>query len=142
MPRKKIPQDAFQFYVNLGPKRSYSQTAEQLGVSKRAVVKRAVKEQWQDKLQLFEEEARRKSNEKAQESLEAMNERHLKCARLIQAKAIEALKKMPIDSAMSAVKALESAIRQERVIRGEPSDRTAVNVEETIRREYDRWMNQ
>ncbi len=41
---------------------------------------------------------------------------------------------------MAAVRALDSSIRQERVVRGEPSDRTATSVEETIRSEYERWM--
>ncbi len=44
------------------------------------------------------------------------------------------------ETAMDAVRALGISIREERVIVGEPSDRTAVSVEETIRREYDRWM--
>ena len=35
---------------------------------------------------------------------------------------------------------LTQSIKQENVILGEPGDRTAVSVEETIRREYERWM--
>ena len=47
---------------------------------------------------------------------------------------------MPLSSAMDAVRALDSSVKQERLVRGEPTDRAAVNVEEVIRREYDRWM--
>ena len=32
------------------------------------------------------------------------------------------------------------SIVKERLVRGEPSDRTAIGVEEVIRREYDRWL--
>jgi len=38
------------------------------------------------------------------------------------------------------VRALDIAIKQERLVVGEPTDRTAVSVEEAIRREYARWM--
>ncbi len=40
------------------------------------------------------------------------------------------------------VRALEMSIKQERTIRGEPSDRTAVSIEEVIKREYSQWMGQ
>ncbi len=38
------------------------------------------------------------------------------------------------------MKAIQLAIREMRVALGEPSDRTAISVEDTIRREYERWM--
>ena len=41
---------------------------------------------------------------------------------------------------MEAVRALDVSIRQERLIRGEPSERTALQVEEVIKRQYERWM--
>ena len=69
-----------------------------------------------------------------------MNERHLKSARIVQGKALEALRGTPLETAMAAVKALDTGIRQERLIRGEPGERTAISVEETIRSEYERWM--
>ena len=47
---------------------------------------------------------------------------------------------MPLDTAMEAVRALDISIKQERVIRGEPADRTAVSVEDAIRTEYQRWL--
>ncbi len=55
-----------------------------------------------------------------------MNERHLKTLRLIQRKALEALASMPLGTAMEAVRALDISIAKERLVRGEPSDRTGV----------------
>ena len=52
------------------------------------------------------------------ESLEGMNLRHLKSLKIIQGKALEALRTMPLSTAMEAVRALDMAIRQERLIRG------------------------
>ncbi len=47
---------------------------------------------------------------------------------------------MSIDSPRDAVQAIGLAVREIRVELGEPSDRTAISVEDTIRREYERWM--
>jgi len=130
----------FTFYAGLGLERSYAAVAQQFGVSKRAVVKRAQQERWQERVAELDAKARRLTEQRLEESLQAMDERHLKAARAVQGKALEALRGVPLDSAMNAVRALDLAIKQERLIRGEPSERTAVNVEEVIKREYERWM--
>ncbi len=140
MAHRKIPQDAFTFYVSLGTSRSYQKVAEKYGVTKRAVVNLGAREKWQAQVAELERKARERANDKTSESMDAMNERHLKSARIVQGKALEALRGTPLETAMAAVKALDTGIRQERLIRGEPSDRTAVSVEETIRSEYERWM--
>jgi hypothetical protein len=38
------------------------------------------------------------------------------------------------------VRSLAIAIKQERIILGEPAERTAVSIEDVVRREYERWM--
>ena len=136
----KIPPDAFHFYLGLGPERSYQAVADRCGVSKRAVTKLATRDRWQDRVVELEAKARAGAEQKALESLEAMNLRHLRSLKIVQGKALEALRSMPLSTAMEAVRSLDIAIRQERLIRGEPSDRTAVSVEEVIKREYQRWM--
>ncbi len=107
---RKLPPDAFSYYAGLGPERSYQVVAEHYGVSKQAVTKLAVRESWQRRLEDIER------------------------------KALETLKTMPLATAMEAVRALDMSIAKERLVRGEPSDRTAIEVEEVIRREYDRWL--
>lgn len=136
----RIPPDAFDYYVGLGPDRSYQSVADQFGVSKRAVTKLASRDGWQQKVADLERKAREGAEKKTLESLEGMNVRHLKSLMAVQGKALEALRAMPLSTAMEAVRALDMAIRQERLIRGEPSDRTAISVEEVVRREYERWM--
>lgn len=136
----RIPPDALEYYLALGPDRSYQKVADHYGVSKRAVTKLAARERWQEKVVELERKARESAEKKALESLEGMNLRHLKSLKIVQGKALEALRSMPLTTAMEAVRALDMAIRQERLIRGEPSDRTAISVEEVIRREYERWM--
>jgi hypothetical protein len=137
---RKIPADSFEFYASLGPARSYQAVAEKYAVSKRSVTKFALREKWQERLQAIEEKAREASDQKAQETLDAIRTRHLKGMRFIQAKAIEALKSSSLDTAADAVRAYTAAVREERVMLGEPADRTAVSIEDTIRREYVRWL--
>ncbi len=136
----KLPPSAFEFYLGLGPGRSYQAVADNYGVTKRAITKHAAKERWQERLAELEAKARQTSDQKTLETMESMNVRHLKSIRVIQGKALETLKSMALNTAMEAVRALDLAIRQERTIRGEPSERTAVSVEEVIRKEYERWM--
>jgi len=137
---RKIPPDAFTYYFSLGPTRSYQAVAEHYGVSKRAVTGMAEREGWQERLMELERKAREKADEKVLETLEQMNGRHLKVLRFIQNKAIEALKAMPIDSAMDAVRAFGLSLDKERTIRGEPSDRTQIDLAEVTREEMRRLL--
>ncbi len=137
---RKLPTDTFSYYAGLGPERSYQAVADHYGVSKQAVTKLAVRESWQQRLEDIERKARENVDQRAAESLEVMNERHLKTLQVIQRKALETLRTMPLATAMEAVRALDMSIVKERLVRGEPSDRTAIAVEDVIRREYDRWL--
>jgi len=137
---KKIPPEAFDVYFSLGPGRSYQAVAERYGVTKRAVTNLAKREDWQRRLVEIEAKAREEADRKSAQTLKAVQERQLQSLRLVQRRAIERLRETPIETAAEAARALAQAIRQENVILGEPGDRTAVSVEETIRREYERWM--
>ena len=55
---RKIPVEAFEFYVAIGPARNYQTVADKYGVSKRSVVKRATAESWQARLAEIEAKAR------------------------------------------------------------------------------------
>jgi len=138
--KRKIPPNAFEIYFAMGPGRSYDALAERFKVSKQAVTKLATKERWQERCAEIEHRAQAESKEKAVDLLNEMNERHLRVLRAIQAKALETLKEKPLRTGMDAVRALELSIRHERVIRGEPSERTQMSVEEVTRREVNRWM--
>jgi len=137
----RIPEDAFARYVALGPERSYDTLARQLGVTKRTITRLATKENWQERLTKIEAEARNKLDQKLGETLQEINARHLKIVRAIQAKALQTLQSIALNSGMDAVRALDIAIKHERLIFGEPSERTTVSVEEACRSEFQRWMS-
>ncbi len=140
MSQTKLPAEAFEYYMGLGSDRSYEAVASHYGGSKRAVTDLARRERWQERLRNIEQEARQRSEARLVENLEQMNERHLKTLQVVQRKALEALKRMDLGSAMEAVRALDICINKERLIRGEPSDRTELTMEHAIRREYERWL--
>ena len=132
---RKIPEDAFGYYLSLGAGRSYEAVAQKYKVSKKAVTNAAAREEWQKRIEKIEREARERTDQQAVETLEQTNARHLKVLRFIQNKAIETLKSMPIGTAMEAVRAYSLTLEKERLIIGEPSGRTQVSIEEITRRE-------
>lgn len=136
----RIPAESFDFYVRIGPTRSYAQVAAHYGVHKRSIVKFATRHGWARRLLEIETKARERSETSLVDAVEEMNQRHIKTAKMLQAKALEALRSLPIDSAMGAVRALDLGLKQERLIAGEPTDRSAVAVEDIIKREAARWL--
>ncbi len=136
----KLPPESFEYYVSLGPDRSYEKVAGHYDVSKRAVTNAAGRDNWVGRLAKIEAEARQATDKKLGESIEEMNERHLKVVKVVQGKALETLKSMPLASAMDAVRSIDMALKQERLIRGEPSERTAMTIAETTREEMRRLL--
>jgi len=136
---RKIPPEAFLHYVNLGPARSYEAVAEQYGVSRRGVADFAKRERWQERLAELDERARERTDSAALESITTMNERHLKIAKFMQSKGLEALQSGKFELMDRATRALMSGINLERVVRGEPTD-NADNMENIARRECERWL--
>jgi hypothetical protein len=84
----------------------------------------------------IERQARERSDQKAVETLEAMKTRHMKTCQAVLGRALEALKAMPLDRAMDAVRAIDMVLKQERAIRGADSeDASGKTIEEITRKE-------
>jgi len=49
---RRIPPDAYEQYLEMGTDRSYQVLADRYGVSKTAIVKRAKKEGWQERIRV------------------------------------------------------------------------------------------
>ena len=101
---RKIPDDAFDRYVSLGATRSHQALAEEYGVTKRAVTKRATRERWAERLEQIESDARKQGDKKLAESLGEMRGRHLTTIRAMQSRAVSALQKYPLTSGMEAMR--------------------------------------
>ena len=138
---RRIPPDAFEYYVSLGEDRSYKRVADHYKFTKRAIQNLAHREDWARRLEKIEHESRARTDKRLGETLDDIRERHLKTLRAMNGRALEALRTYPISSGMDAIRAAESVIKLERLIVGEPTDRSAVSVEEVIKREFTRWMD-
>ena len=133
--RRRLPPDAFEYYFGLGIDRSHQSVADHYGVQKSSVTRVAKKEGWKDRLRERERQAREAADEKARGQMDHVIERQLKAARILQAKALEALRALPPEKAIKAANALNIAWKHELLILGEPTDRHAATVEEVTKRE-------
>jgi transposase-like protein len=123
---RRLPPEAYSLYLSLGIGRSYSKVAKHYGVTKGTVTERAVQENWQEKIESAERDAQAAAEKKAQESIQEMNERHLKTAQLVQRKALEDMRTQPFASSIDATRALFLGMDKERLVRGEPTERLAI----------------
>lgn len=120
----KLPADAFSFYVSLGPQRSYQAVADKYGVSKRTVTNTASRDKWQARVIELEAKSRQRTEEQILETLDELNERHLKIARFVMSKGLEALRSMAIVSVADALRAVEQGLKYEREVRAPASNDT------------------
>lgn len=131
----KLPDDAFERYVALGPDRSYQLLAEKLGVDKRTVVRMASREKWTERLAKIQEEARATADKKLVSDLHAVREQQLREVRFLRAEALKAMKGLTPEKAVKIAGALAIAWKHELLLLGEPTDRHVSTVEEVTKRE-------
>jgi len=137
---KKVPDEAFAFYVGLGHDRSYQAVGDHFKVTKRAIVRTAAKNDWSARLALIEREAQERSDKALAEGQAETRIRHLKMVRAMASRAAKAMAEFPLTTGMEGIKAAETAIKLERLIAGEPSDRTELTIEQVTRAEIDRLL--
>jgi hypothetical protein len=130
---KKVPDSALAFYISLGASRSYTTVAKHFGCTRRAIQSRASVEGWTASVAAIEAQARQQLAEEAARTVAEMDQRHLQIAKVLQAKGLEALRTSPIETAGDAMKALDLGIKNERLVRGEPSH--LISVEAITKRE-------
>lgn len=138
--KTRIPVDAFDYYVSLGPERSYEAVAAHFGVSASGVKKASARDHWQSRLAQIDTEVQARLVQRIVDEIDEMRDRHLKTVRAIMGRALKALQQFPLTSGMEAVRAAELAIKLERLVMGEASERTEINTDDVIRQEMKRWL--
>jgi len=135
------PPEAFDFYVSLGHTRTYQQVADKYDVSRRAVQKVADRDDWGARLDAIEREAQDRAEKALTETVAEVRVRHLKMLKGMAGRAVKAISEHPLDSGMEGIKAAEIVIKLERLIVGEPSERTEHTIAEVTRKEMDRFLS-
>lgn len=131
----KVPDDAFERYVALGPDRSYQLLAEKLGVDKRSIVRMATREKWTERLAKIQEEARAATDKKLVSDLQAVREQQLREVRFMRSEILRGMKGLTPEKATKMAGALSVCWKHELLLLGEPTDRNASTVEEITKRE-------
>lgn len=120
----RIPHDAFQRYIDMGASRSYQALADALGVSKRAVTKRAKRDGWRKRLLDLQTEARLGGEDRVVADLRAMNRRHLELAHAMQRHGVALLLGGDAGSRVEALRSIRHGVDLERrIICADPSVR-------------------
>jgi hypothetical protein len=135
MRKRKLTDDAFGYWVSLGAGRRYQDVADHFKVSLRTVVAAAKRENWAERLAKIERDAQVNADLKLQETVEAMKVRHSKMLRAMATRAAKGLQEFPLTTGMEAIKAAEMVIKLERLLAGEPGDRTEIDIKEVTKRE-------
>lgn len=138
---KRLPPDAFGFYVALGAVRSYQAVADHFEVHKRTVVRTADRENWNERLEAIETEARVSADKQLAKELGDAHLRHRKILAAMASRAARALQEFPLTSGMEGMRGAALVIKLERLLMGEPTERTALDIEQVIRREYQDLMS-
>lgn len=136
----KLPEDAFAFYVALGADRGYQAVAEHFHVAKRTVTRAAKREKWMARLDAIEKKTRELTDQRLADDLHQMQLRHRKIITAMGARAAKAIAEFPLTTGMEGMRAAEMAIKLERLVSGEPNERTQVSIEEVTRREIERFL--
>jgi len=137
---RKLPDDAFEAYVAMGAKRSYEALAQRYGASKRAIAKKASRENWSERMAKIEQGVRQKSDEGMVDAMAEMRERHMGTVKAMGLRALAALKEYPLTSGMDAIRAAEIAIKLERLLAGEPGERSELAIAEVTREEIQKLL--
>ena len=137
---KRLPADAFGFYVALGSARSYQAVADHFEVHKRTVVRTADRENWNERLEAIEKEARASADKQLAKDLGDAYLRHRKILAAMASRAARALQEFPLTSGMEGMRGAALVIKLERVLMGEPTERTTIDLEQVVRREFSQLM--
>jgi len=135
----KLPDDAFEKYVAMGPDRSYQALAKRLGVDKRSITRLAVKEKWIERLAKIQKDARAETDRKLVGDLQVVREQQLRELRFLRSESLKVMKGLPPEQAIRVAAALNVAWKHELLLLGDPTERSN-NLRERIRGECDRWL--
>lgn len=130
MPKKRISEaEAFAFYCASGANRSYSATAKHFGCSRNQIQRMGSANNWVRRVEEHEQRAAAKVESELEETMAEMHARHLNAVRACFAKSMEAMEDVDLAGFADVVKGLEFAIKSERLIREQPTDRTSIDFE-------------
>jgi transposase-like protein len=99
------------------------QIAEELGIARPGTISDWRREEdWDREQEIFQQITERRIAEAVSETISEMNTRHLKEFQLLQSKGVQGLKQRDPRTAQEAAAMIDTGIRGERLVRGEPTE--------------------
>lgn len=99
------------------------QIAERLGIARPGTISDWRREDgWEREREIIRQATEERVNQAVSESIAEMDARHLKECQLLQSKGIQALRQLDPTKASEAAAMIESGLRTERLVRGEPTE--------------------
>lgn len=135
--RRVDPEEAWSLWAGMGPTRSYSAVAKELGVADSTILRLARKGGWDRRLAQLEKPVREDEEKKLQVAIREMNDRYLSIAKGLAEKGAEALAYLVPDSVPQALKMIDLAAKLERQALGEPDSKKVVTIEQVLRERFE-----
>ena len=131
--------EAFCVYRDMGPARSHSKVAKELGKSITIISRWSSRWNWVARTMEWDQELDRRNIEAQIEAKKEMAERHIKVSMMFQQKIIERLRSLNPDSLSPSDLArwFEVAVRIEQLNRGEPTERTEQTIDARVKSQVD-----
>jgi len=107
--------------------------AKEYGISKSWINKRSTAENWVQQKKEYWDKTDAKTAEREIETIADMNIRHLREYRMIQGKGLKFIKDREFRQMRDAVSAVDTGIKGERTIKGEPTEKTDVHIKITVK---------
>ncbi len=135
--RKKVdPEQAFKLWAALGPTRTYSEVAREMGCEDSTILRMARRMAWDKRLARIEAPQREQDEDELRQLVQEMNARHIEVARVLVTKGIEALQYLEPTSVAEALRLVETGAKLERQARGEPDSKKQITVEAILRERF------
>ena len=135
--RRVNPEQAWTLWAGMGPTRSYSAVAKELGVADSTILRLARKGGWNRRLTALEKPVREDEDKKLQVAVREMNERYLSIAKGLAEKGADALAYLVPDSVPQALKMIDLAAKLERQALGEPDSKKTLTIETILRDRFE-----
>ena len=123
--------EAFAIYRDMGADRSYLKVATKLSKSHTIIKRWGSANNWQERIDEWDNEQDRIAREALTKGVTSMRKRHAEIANALISKGLVALQKLTTDdiSAKDIISMIETGIKNERLARGETTDKLKLDMD-------------
>ena len=114
----------FRTYLSMEPPRSRVEAAKALGLKKRTIDDMMHRHRWHDRALAYDERMAKAADRAAMSTAEDMQRRHMEAVHAMLRRGVHAITEADLTEARDGVPMIDKAVRLERLLVGEATDRT------------------